>query len=699
VSKFAAGVRAHPWWSTLGVVALVVAGGAFAARDVIGLALTADEPVDLTLPLVTPLTPAAGETVYRIDAEHSMVTVGVKEVLAGVDNDVELTTRGIAGDVAVRGTDPTTGRLGEVQVDVHQLTSDNALRDKAIAHEYLETHNHRTVSLHDARIVDVDPRTDSEGRRHFGIDATLRVKNVDKPVHFDAVASVDGNELRATARARVKMSDYGVGPITKVGLVSTGNDVTVTLDLVAVDGRDFTPPTGLGTSKVQAAAGKGPSYARDVEPILAANCASCHQSGQSGAQSWTLDHAGDAAKYADGLAVVTKSKYMPPWPPSDKGVPLRHPRGLTTAQIDLLGRWAKAGAPLDVPAGTAVKPPAQPEVPTPRADVTMSASEPYVGDGTRLDEYRCFVLDPGFTKPAMVTGFAFHADQPRVVHHALVYRYAAKDRAKVDTMDASDPKSGFDCGGAMGTGGGELVGGWVPGQRPMEYENNTGHPFGAGDILVEQIHYHWAGVLVADRSGMSLEVAPDPTTVTPLRTRTLVAPVELPCPAGTDAPLCDRNAAIADANARFGGTAAFLANGLHRICGTTPEGVAALSDGFTARTVCDYPIRGAATIVDVLGHMHGLGTHYTMTLNPGRADEKVLLDIPVWNFAWQLNYQPVDPVPIKPGDTIRVECNWDRRLRYDPAPRYIFFAEGTNDEMCFSTVTTVAATPPPPPPG
>ena len=66
---------------------------------------------------------------------------------------------------------------------------------------------------------------------------------------------------------------------------------------------------------------------------------------------------------------------------------------------------------------------------------------------------------------------------------------------------------------------------------------------------------------------------------------------------------------------------------------------------------------------------------------------KVLLDIPVWNFNWQLNYQPVDPVPVTRGDTVRVSCSWDRRLRHDPVLRYIVFAEGTEDEMCFSTVT------------
>ena len=94
-------------------------------------------------------------------------------------------------------------------------------------------------------------------------------------------------------------------------------------------------------------------------------------------------------------------------------------------------------------------------------------------------------------------------------------------------------------------------------------------------------------------------------------------------------------------------------------------------------------------MVDVLGHMHTMGKSFRMTLNPGTPGETVLLDIPVWNFDWQLNYQPVDPVPVKRGDTIRIECSWDRSLRYDPEPRYLVFAEGTEDEMCFSTYTVL----------
>jgi hypothetical protein len=87
--------------------------------------------------------------------------------------------------------------------------------------------------------------------------------------------------------------------------------------------------------------------------------------------------------------------------------------------------------------------------------------------------------------------------------------------------------------------------------------------------------------------------------------------------------------------------------------------------------------------------MHEIGSTYRMTLNPGTPDERVLLDIPKWDFDWQLNYAPQEQIVLKRGDVVRVECSWDRALVKPTARnRYVTWAEGTEDEMCFSTIVT-----------
>ena len=36
---------------------------------------------------------------------------------------------------------------------------------------------------------------------------------------------------------------------------------------------------------------------------------------------------------------------------------------------------------------------------------------------------------------------------------------------------------------------------------------------------------------------------------------------------------------------------------------------------------------------------------------------------------------------------IRVTCTWDRGQRHDEVPAWIVFAEGTQDEMCYTSLT------------
>ena len=90
-----------------------------------------------------------------------------------------------------------------------------------------------------------------------------------------------------------------------------------------------------------------------------------------------------------------------------------------------------------------------------------------------------------------------------------------------------------------------------------------------------------------------------------------------------------------------------------------------------------------------MGHMHTLGKSFRLTLQPGTPQQKVLLDIPVWNFDWQMNYGLAQPLHVTAGETIEMSCSWDRSLDPNRAPKYIVFAEGTEDEMCFGTYAII----------
>ena len=216
-----------------------------------------------------------------------------------------------------------------------------------------------------------------------------------------------------------------------------------------------------------------------------------------------------------------------------------------------------------------------------------------------------------------------------------------------------------------------------------------------GDFFVAQIHYHYDGDtdgLAPDQSAIVVDLASDEViaaaggSLDPIDLTLYLGPAEIPCSTTEVGPLCDRNAMSAQLVETWGITGR-LADFLLLQCGAEVSDFAEMTDGIASST-CDLPAR-PGQIVSVWGHMHEIGASFRMTLNPGTPDERVLLDIPSWVFEWQLDYRPIEEIVIEPGDVVRVECTWDRSLIEDGAePRYIMWAEGTEDEMCYSQIVT-----------
>ena len=98
------------------------------------------------------------------------------------------------------------------------------------------------------------------------------------------------------------------------------------------------------------------------------------------------------------------------------------------------------------------------------------------------------------------------------------------------------------------------------------------------------------------------------------------------------------------------------------------------------------------TILGVAGHMHLLGRQIKIEINPDTPAAKTVLDIKVWNFDDQ-GSQPIDPVELEPGETVRVTCKHVQWLR-DLLPsfagqqeKYVVWGEGTTDEMCLGMLS------------
>ena len=431
------------------------------------------------------------------------------------------------------------------------------------------------------------------------------------------------------------------------------------------------------------------SFASDVEPIITRTCANCHTGTGPGTQHLRMDTAGIVAKASLGISFVVDTGFMPPWPASDESVAFEHDWSLGDEEVAMLQAWDDAGSPLDVPDDHRIVPEGGGTVRLDDPDVRVRSQGSYDGEVGQPDVYRCLVYDPGFDEDGFVTDMDFVPDQEQVVHHAVGFLLSGEDRDAVDALDGADGQGGWDCFGFSPGSSARLIYAWAPGQAATTYGETSGLEVEAGDFFVLQTHYHFEVEAPADRSRLDLGVVTGAAAdgVDPVDVSVYLGPAEIPCSSAEVGPLCQRSAARDAAVAKYG-SSGVLADGILAICGQRPEDYAGFTDGVASST-CDLPVLAPGEIISVFGHQHELGSSFRMTLDPDTPDETILLDIPVWDFDWQLNYEPVDSIVLDRGDTIRLDCTWDRALR-DPElePAYVLWADGTDDEMCFASIIT-----------
>lgn len=380
-----------------------------------------------------------------------------------------------------------------------------------------------------------------------------------------------------------------------------------------------------------------PTWTRDVEPIVQTRCATCHRDG--GIAPFALDGYDAARSRAAAIADVVERRVMPPWPPSDAGVPLRHSRALTDAQVRTIVSWARGGAPEGDPADHRVL---EPDLPTVRPDLVVEPAEPYVPDASRTDDYRCFVVDPGLAETRWLTGYDVVPGTPGV-HHVILFLVLEEGLDALAALDAADPGEGYTCFGATGVEGAgsgpfppvRVLGGWAPGAGATPLPEGTAIELPPRSKLVMQVHYNTARAVEPDRTQAVLQLAASGAGLSPA----VLFPVlqtDFSVPPGAKDAVVERRAVVG--SEVFPGT-------LH---GAFP-------------------------------HMHLHGTAISVAVRRGGADT-TLIDIPRWDFQWQGSYEFVSPEPIRAGDVVELRCVYDNSGGTVP----LTWGEGTGDEMCLA---------------
>jgi hypothetical protein len=318
-------------------------------------------------------------------------------------------------------------------------------------------------------------------------------------------------------------------------------------------------------------------------------------------------------------------------------------------------------------------------------DLAMESSyTPSAPTGVGTDDYRCFLLDPELAEDAFITGIDVLPGNADVVHHVILFRVPPASEGAAVAQDMGEEGPGWTCFGGTGVESNARLedapwlGAWAPGGGERVLARDVGIPLEAGSQVIMQVHYNLLAGSDPDTTAARLRITSGDADLAPLQTMLMPAPVELPCRKGRDdGPLCERGAALADAEERFG-AAAQTANYLHLLCGRQEPG---------AEQQCERTVEGPTTVRAVAGHMHLLGREIRIEANPGTPRARTLLDIRNWDFDNQ-GAKPVKPVRLESGDRLRVTCRHDQSLR-DVLPafegqeeRYVVWGDGTTDEMC-----------------
>ncbi len=163
----------------------------------------------------------------------------------------------------------------------------------------------------------------------------------------------------------------------------------------------------------------GPTYSRDVAPIIYKNCAGCHRPGEIGPMS-LLTYA-NTYPWTKAIAARVSAETMPPWHADPSTGEFLNDRRLDPKDKATLLKWVANGAP----EGDAKDLPAPPRfaegwtIGQPDAVVKMAEDYPIPASGNVAYQY--FEVPTNFAEDRWVQAYEVRPGNRTAVHHVIVY--------------------------------------------------------------------------------------------------------------------------------------------------------------------------------------------------------------------------------------------------------------------------------------
>ncbi|MBM61689.1 MAG: hypothetical protein CL484_01930 [Acidobacteria bacterium] len=455
----------------------------------------------------------------------------------------------------------------------------------------------------------------------------------------------------------------------------------------------------VAASKALAAGGQFdevPTFTKDVAPILYENCVTCHRPNNIAPMA-LLDYT-DARPWARSIKDLVISGEMPPWPADpNNSMKFRNERYLDREEIKTIVAWADAGAPKGNDADLPVKP-AFPEGWTYEGgepDYVFELPVEYTVTAEGEEDYIDFYSEMPWDEDKFAEVLELRPSDYRIVHHSGAYTVdlpwgtqvidgVLHDldgnsllRAPLPSRPESEADPEAESSGLVAQrvfnevnlpGSSKLLS-YVPGRGVERHRPGTGKRLAVGKWIRWTMHYNPIGVEVKERSKLGLWFNTKPVTHEVLTRQAGNAfPTD---PFGTDTYIVQGE----EVRPREDPETGQVRRGL------IPS-IPPYTDDWKITGIT--PINEPITLYGLSPHMHlrGKSLKWIVTYPDGR--EETILDVPRFDFNWQIHYELAEPLHLPAGSKISGIGVYDNSLgnRWNPGPHLeVYWGQQSWDEM------------------
>lgn len=247
----------------------------------------------------------------------------------------------------------------------------------------------------------------------------------------------------------------------------------------------------INEGRAKASSAATPTFSKDIAPIFAKNCMSCHRPGEIAPMS--LMTYKEVRPWARSIREKVVGKEMPPWHADPNYGEWANDRRMTDKEIETIAAWVDGGAPQGNPKDMPPAPKFTTGWQIGDPDIIFQMPEEYTVPAEGAVAYQYFTVPSNFTEDKYIVAMEARAGALDVVHHIVVY--------------VREPGGGGSQRGDIGAG---LLGALSPGMTPFIAQPGTAKLIKAGSNIVFQMHYTPSGKETKDRSLVGLKFAKAP---------------------------------------------------------------------------------------------------------------------------------------------------------------------------------------------